>query len=132
MDGCGSLINLGLHETTVRLRSGFFNVPWPRGLSMTEASFGSSFLLTSRCHPSPLRGEGRVRGRAERNVKSCRDVGWGEPQANPNTGTFTRLATLGFATLTPTYAGVAGCNAALRPNPHPAAATFSRREKDST
>jgi len=34
--------------------------------------------------------------------------------------------------LTPTYADVAGCNAALRPHPHPAAATFSRREKDST
>ena len=132
MGGCGSLINLGLHETTVRLRSGCFNVPLRRGCSRTGASFCSSFLPPSRCHPSPLRGEGRVRGRAERNVKSCRDVGWGEPQANPNTRPFMRLATLGFASLTPTYAGVAGCNARLRPNPHPPASTFSRREKDSS
>ena len=101
MDGCGSLINLGLHETTVRFRNGFFNVPWPRGCSRNEASFGSSFLPTSRHHPSPLRGEGRVRGRAERNVNSCRGVGWGEPQANPNTRTFTRLATLGSRGVTP-------------------------------
>ena len=39
-----------------------------------------------------------MRVRAERGV-TPRDagVGWGEPQANPNTRTFTRLATLGFA-----------------------------------
>ena len=97
MGGCGNLINLGLHETAVRLRNAYFNVPLPRGRSRNEASFGSSFLPTSRFHPSPLRGEGRVRGRAERNVKSCRGVGWGEPQANPNTRTFPRLAMLGFA-----------------------------------
>ena len=48
--GCGNLINLGLHETSVRLRNGFFNVPWPRGLSVTEASFCSSFLPASRLH----------------------------------------------------------------------------------
>ena len=97
MGGCGNLINLGLHETAVRLRNACFNVPLPRGRPRNEASFGSSFLPASRFHPSPLRGEGRVRGRAERHVKSCRGVGWGEPQANPNVARRVKVRVLGFA-----------------------------------
>src|ERR1051325_2321983 len=45
VSGCGNLINLGLHETTVRLRSGFFNVPLPRGNSVIEASFWAACYL---------------------------------------------------------------------------------------
>jgi len=32
-------------------------------------------------------------------------VGWGEPQANPNVAMHIDVPTLGFAALTPTYAG---------------------------